>query len=70
MRGICKLCKKEAKLEESHFIPKFIGKWVKKTSITGYLREKIKCINALRISQKNIGFVVSARIYEGVNKSV
>lgn len=40
MRGICKLCKKEAKLEESHFIPKFIGKWVKKTSITGYLREK------------------------------
>jgi len=40
MHGVCKLCKKEANLEISHFIPKFIGKWVKKTSITGFLREK------------------------------
>ncbi len=40
MHGICKLCKQEADLEISHFIPKFIGKWVKKTSITGFLREK------------------------------
>lgn len=39
MHGTCKLCKKEADLEISHFIPKFIGKWVKKTSITGFLRE-------------------------------
>ena len=40
MHGICKLCKKEADLELSHFIPKFVGKWVKKTSMTGFLREK------------------------------
>ncbi|RTR38968.1 hypothetical protein EKG38_12345 [Shewanella canadensis] len=39
MHGVCKLCKKEAKLELSHFIPKFIGKWLKKTAITGYFRE-------------------------------
>jgi len=26
-------------LKESHFIPKFIGKWVKRTGITGYIRE-------------------------------
>lgn len=40
MQGTCKLCKAEADLKESHFIPKFVGKWVKKTGITGYLREK------------------------------
>ncbi|GCF90185.1 hypothetical protein [Shewanella sp. M-Br] len=39
MHGVCKLCNQEAKLELSHFIPKFIGKWLKKTSITGYLRD-------------------------------
>lgn len=39
MRGTCKLCKKDAELEISHFIPKFVGKWIKKTSITGFLRE-------------------------------
>ncbi len=35
----CHLCKKKANLELSHFIPKFVGKWIKKTSITGYLRQ-------------------------------
>lgn len=39
MYGRCKLCGKDAELEVSHFIPKFIGRWLKKTSITGYLRE-------------------------------
>ncbi len=39
MNGTCKLCKKEGDLRESHILPKFIGKWIKKTSITGYLRE-------------------------------
>lgn len=39
MKGICKLCEKEGELKESHFIPRFVGKWVKKTSITGYIRE-------------------------------
>lgn len=39
MHGSCKLCKNTKELELSHFIPKFIGRWIKKTSITGYLRE-------------------------------
>ncbi|MFM2588225.1 hypothetical protein [Vibrio sp. TBV020] len=39
MEGCCKLCRKESKLEKSHFIPKFIGKWSKNTSITGYFRQ-------------------------------
>lgn len=34
----CRLCNEEKKLEESHIIPKFIGKWLRKTSATGYLR--------------------------------
>ncbi|WP_095159171.1 hypothetical protein [Pseudomonas sp. Irchel 3E13] len=36
--GICKLCKSETELRLSHFIPKFVGKWVKETSATGYIR--------------------------------
>ena len=39
MQGICKLCRKDAELRVSHFIPKFVGKWIKKTSITGYIRD-------------------------------
>ncbi|WP_208741917.1 hypothetical protein [Alcanivorax sp.] len=39
MQGICRLCHSESVLRESHFIPKFIGKWVKRTGITGYIRE-------------------------------
>jgi hypothetical protein len=37
-RGICRLCKKDSELKLSHFIPKFVGKWVKETSATGYIR--------------------------------
>lgn len=40
MNGHCKLCGIEAILKDSHFIPKFVGKWIKKTSVTGYIREK------------------------------
>jgi len=40
MKGICKLCGNNDVLKESHFIPKFVGKWIKKTSVTGYIREK------------------------------
>lgn len=40
MQGTCKLCRTETTLKESHFIPKFVGKWVKRTGVTGYLREK------------------------------
>lgn len=39
MQGICKLCQSESTLKESHFIPKFVGKWIKKTGVTGYIRE-------------------------------
>ncbi|GLX90628.1 hypothetical protein Pfra02_31960 [Pseudomonas fragi] len=37
-QGICRLCKKNSDLKLSHFIPKFVGKWVKDTSATGYIR--------------------------------
>lgn len=39
MQGTCRLCHSETLLKQSHFIPKFIGKWVKKTGITGYIRD-------------------------------
>lgn len=42
MQGVCKLCQLESELKKSHFIPKFIVRWVKNTGITGYLREKNK----------------------------
>lgn len=38
MNGICKLCQKESLLEVSHILPKFIFKWITKTSATGKLR--------------------------------
>jgi hypothetical protein len=37
-QGTCRLCKKTKDLKLSHFIPKFVGKWVKGTSATGYIR--------------------------------
>ncbi|EOP10466.1 hypothetical protein [Bacillus cereus] len=36
--GICALCKKEAVLEDSHIIPKFVSKHLTKNSHTGRLR--------------------------------
>ncbi|HAU1875588.1 TPA: hypothetical protein ACF5XO_002805 [Legionella pneumophila] len=36
--SICKLCESKFKLHESHIIPRFIYKWLKKTSKTGHLR--------------------------------
>jgi len=38
MKNRCSLCHEAKELQESHFIPKFVGKWLKKTSATGYLR--------------------------------
>ena len=35
----CRLCNKQKSLVESHIIPKFIGRWLIKTSATGYLRD-------------------------------
>lgn len=36
--NVCRLCKCEAELQKSHIIPKFIGGWIKDTSVTGFLR--------------------------------
>ncbi|AUO23201.1 hypothetical protein [Pseudomonas sp. NC02] len=36
--GQCKLCGSAGELKLSHFIPKFVGKWVKETSATGFIR--------------------------------
>lgn len=38
MIGTCRLCNKEANLEVSHILPKFIFKYHKKTSPTGNIR--------------------------------
>ena len=35
----CQLCLGERDLKESHIIPKFVGKWLKDTSATGYIRQ-------------------------------
>ncbi|WP_071396599.1 hypothetical protein [Bacillus tuaregi] len=37
--GRCLLCEEQKELKGSHIIPKFIGKWLKNTSATGYLRQ-------------------------------
>lgn len=35
---LCRLCERETKLEVSHIVPKFIYKWLKDTSATGFIR--------------------------------
>ena len=37
--SICALCLKDKELAESHVIPSFIIKWLKDTSVTGYVRD-------------------------------
>lgn len=37
-KGECALCKKYTSLRKSHIIPKFVSKWLKETSATGFLR--------------------------------
>ena len=37
MIGSCSLCGQDRDLQKSHIIPKFVGKWLKKTSATGFL---------------------------------
>ena len=34
----CRLCKRDTVLQESHIIPKFVIRWLKDSSATGYLR--------------------------------
>ncbi|WP_458725110.1 hypothetical protein [Pseudomonas mandelii] len=38
VQGECKLCGAVGELKLSHFIPKFVGKWVKDSSATGFIR--------------------------------
>lgn len=35
---VCKLCGSGSPLKESHIIPRFVGRWMKKTGLTPYLR--------------------------------
>ena len=35
---MCKLCGSKGRLRESHIIPKFIGRWMKETGMSPYLR--------------------------------
>lgn len=37
-RGVCKLCERDAELQESHVIPAFVFRWMRDTSGGGYLR--------------------------------
>lgn len=37
-RGQCELCGQEKELQQSHIIPSFVYKWMKKSSVTGYFR--------------------------------
>jgi len=37
-RGKCALCNKNSDLKKSHIVPKFVSKWLKKTSATGFMR--------------------------------
>ncbi len=36
MKSKCKLCHLNTELKDSHVIPSFVGRWLKKTSATGY----------------------------------
>ncbi len=37
----CKLCGKETLLRKSHIIPRFAVKWLKESSLTGYIRDMV-----------------------------
>ncbi len=50
--GICALCSEDKELCKSHFIPKFIFDWIKKTSATGYLRQAINIDKRLQDGTK------------------
>jgi SEC-C motif-containing protein len=38
MQGICKLCRQQKELQYSHIVPAFAVRWLKATSLTGYLK--------------------------------
>ena len=35
---MCQLCQQNKELRKSHIIPKFVGEWIKETSVTGKMR--------------------------------
>lgn len=37
-RGKCALCTKNSELKKSHIVPKFVSRWLKETSATGFMR--------------------------------
>lgn len=38
MKGKCRLCRENGRLEEGHIVPAFVARWLKDSSATGYLR--------------------------------
>lgn len=38
MQGVCKLCGQQKELQYSHIVPAFAVRWLKETSVTGYLK--------------------------------
>src|SRR6266851_967267 len=38
MQGTCKLCGQQKELQYSHIVPAFAVRWLKATSLTGYLK--------------------------------
>ena len=39
MVNSCALCKEDKPLQNSHIVPSFVGKWLKESSATGFMRE-------------------------------
>jgi hypothetical protein len=39
MNGFCRLCNTQGTLRSSHIIPKFVTRWLKESSATGYMRD-------------------------------
>lgn len=56
MNSICKLCLQKKELKRSHLVPKFIWDWIKKTSVTGYLRQAINANLRMQDGQKEYLF--------------
>lgn len=53
MKGVCRLCNKSTVLRESHIVPKFVFKWIKQTSVTGYMRQ---------------GYQINRRVQDGLKE--
>lgn len=69
MHGTCALCRDNTELKESHIIPKFVGKWLKRTSATGYLRNIDNINKRQQDIPKIIYFVKTVKYYSLDGKS-